>query len=167
MRTQRSAPARAPASPLPLVLYEHVSDRGMFLAAGAVEVHQVEEGQIDEVWRVYLRAGGELLPALDLYRRARGTSSFLVGGFAGLKLELHPEPDGAWRLHVAPRQAGLAKDRARPTAVTRRHAPTAPPPGGLNAAALARIGHAIRFAAPDEQRELDLWDFDPPGGPRS
>ena len=54
MRSQRSAPARPHATTmLPFTLHKHQDGRGMYLATrcGTVELHPVEEGQLDETWR--------------------------------------------------------------------------------------------------------------------
>jgi hypothetical protein len=150
---------------LPLLeLAERDRNGAMFLAAEPgdllVEIHPIEGAHPDDrCWRVYLAT----LPLLDLYERYADNVKpfFLTGGVGGVRLFIYPIVQAAvWRLYVAPGMAGTQKDRARPTAVTRK-----PPPARWAAVQqgmtrqLAAIGMQAPFYGDQMQRE---FGFDPP-----
>jgi hypothetical protein len=84
--------------------------------------------------------------------------SFLTGAFAGVRLFIFPIiPAALWRLHIAPRDAGTLKDRARPTAVTRKPAPARWRPVAARQGMtrqLAAIGMQAPFYGDQMQREF-------------
>jgi hypothetical protein len=114
------------------------------------------------------RANGDQLPVLDLYERYRDGEMFLTGAFGGVKIFIYPikgaDPDDrCWRVYLAPRLAGIDKDRTKPTSQTK------PAPTGWDAVrerqslkkTLAAVGMAAPHYSPDElQRDLgfDLED---------